>query len=175
MSKKKADAAENVRVLVRCRPLSEKEKNNGNTSCVDLDIAQHTVTVNPVVGNPDRFTFDATINNTFSQKDIFNQYIMPLVDSVLDGFNATVFAYGQSGSGKTHTMTGVMGDEEMEGVIPRCFKYIFDHVKETKEAEPNKVFSMYVSFVELYNGKVRDLLAAKQVTLDVRESKDKTF
>lgn len=59
-----------------------------------------------------RWTFDAVINHTFSQADIFSQFILPLVDSVLDGFNATVFAYGQSGSGKTHTMTGNIGDVE---------------------------------------------------------------
>lgn len=175
MKKKGNAAAENIRVLVRCRPLSEKEKTNGHKSCVDLDLGANTVTVKNVIGEPDRFTFDAVINNSFSQKDIFTQYIMPLTDSVLDGFNATVFAYGQSGSGKTHTMTGVMGNDAMEGVIPRCFKYIFESVKKMKEETPGKTYSMYVSFMELYNGKVRDLLAKQQVSLDIRENKDHTF
>lgn len=172
---KKAEAAENIKVLVRCRPLSEKEKHNGYKSCVELDTTENRVTVKSTMGNPDRYTFDAVINNSFTQKDIFIQYIQPLVDCVLDGFNATVFAYGQSGSGKTHTMTGVMNNEELEGVIPRCVSHIFSSVKEKKTTEPNKSFSMYVSFVELYNGKVRDLLAKQQVTLDVRENKDHTF
>ncbi|EPY31598.1 OSM3-like kinesin [Strigomonas culicis] len=171
----KKDQAENVKVLVRCRPLSEKEKGNGHTCCVDMDMQAHTVSVQSAMGNPDRWTFDAVINNTFTQKDIFTQYIMPLVDCMLDGFNATVFAYGQSGSGKTHTMTGVIGDEVLEGVIPRCFEYIFEHVREMRDTNPQKAFSMYVSFVELYNGKVRDLLAKQQVTLEVRENKDKSF
>lgn len=172
---KKAQAAENIKVLVRCRPLSDKEKHNGYKSCVDMDMTANTVSVKSLIGEPDRWTFDAVINNTYSQKDIFTQYIQPLVDCVLDGFNATVFAYGQSGSGKTHTMSGVMNDAELEGVIPRCVSHIFESIRQMKNTESSKSYSMYVNFVELYNGKVRDLLAKQQVTLDVRESKDHTF
>ncbi|KAG5508213.1 hypothetical protein JKF63_05469 [Porcisia hertigi] len=173
--KDQSAAAENIKVLVRCRPLSEKEKSVGHKTCVDLDMVQNSVTVKSIIGEPDRWTFDAVINNSFSQEDIFTQFIMPLTESVLGGFNATVFAYGQSGSGKTHTMTGVMGDNKLEGVIPRCVKHIFSSVKKMKEEAPSNTISMYVSFMELYNGKVRDLLAKQQVSLDIRESKDHTF
>ncbi|CAM37894.2 putative OSM3-like kinesin [Leishmania braziliensis MHOM/BR/75/M2904] len=173
--KEHAAAAENIRVLVRCRPFSEKEKAVGHKTCVDLDMVQNTVTVKSVIGEPDRWTFDAVINNNFSQQDIFTQFIMPLTESVLSGFNATVFAYGQSGSGKTHTMTGVMGDNALEGVIPRCVKHIFNTVKMMKDEAPGTTVNMYVSFMELYNGKVRDLLAKQQVSLDIREAKDHTF
>lgn len=168
-------AAENIKVLVRCRPLSEREKTAGHKTCVDLDMVENTVTVKNIIGEPDRWTFDAVINNSFTQQDIFTQFIMPLTESVLNGFNATVFAYGQSGSGKTHTMTGVMGDDVLEGVVPRCVKHIFNSVKKMKEESPGTSVSMYVSFMELYNGKVRDLLAKQQVSLDIRESKDHTF
>ncbi|GET87637.1 Osm3-like kinesin, putative [Leishmania tarentolae] len=170
-----AAAAENIKVLVRCRPFSEKESSMGHKSCVELDMMQNTVTVKSVVGEPDRWTFDAVINNNFTQEDIFTQFIMPLTESVLGGFNATVFAYGQSGSGKTHTMTGVMGNSTLEGVIPRCVKHIFDSVQKMKDEAPTTTVSMYVSFLELYNGKVRDLLAKQQVTLDIRENKDHSF
>ncbi|CUG86438.1 OSM3-like kinesin, putative [Bodo saltans] len=170
-----AESAENIKVIVRCRPLNSKEKEAGYKPCVDLDLADNTVTVNTLCGNPDRWTFDAVINNTFTQKDVFTQNIRPMVDSVLEGFNATVFAYGQSGSGKTHTMTGKMGDPELEGVIPRVLTYIFQMLKQFHGSSPNKRYSLYVSFVELYNGKVRDLLAKQQVPLAVKENKDKTF
>ncbi|CBZ25439.1 putative OSM3-like kinesin [Leishmania mexicana MHOM/GT/2001/U1103] len=173
--KDQAAAAENIKVLVRCRPFSEKESAMGHKSCVDLDMAQNTVTVKSIIGEPDRWTFDAVINNSFSQEDIFTQFIMPLTESVLSGFNATVFAYGQSGSGKTHTMTGVMGNSTLEGVIPRCVMHIFDSVQKMKNESPSTTVSMYVSFMELYNGKVRDLLAKQQVSLDIRENKDHTF
>lgn len=171
----KSDAAENIKVVVRCRPLSSKEIESGYKSCVDLDLTEGTVTVNTLCGNPDRWTFDGVINNTYTQKDVFTQFVRPMVDSVLEGFNATVFAYGQSGSGKTHTMTGKMGDPELEGIIPRTFAYIFSMLRQFHETTPNKKFSLYVSFIELYNGKTRDLLAKQQVPLAVKENKDKTF
>lgn len=171
---KKNQAAENIKVLVRCRPLSDKEKSGGFKSCVDLDMTSKSVIAKGLSGE-DRFTFDAVINNTFSQKDIFVQYIQPLVDCMLDGFNATVFAYGQSGSGKTHTMTGVMGNPDLEGVIPRSVTHIFDSIESIKKSNSNKSFTLSVIFVELYNGKVRDLLAKQQVPLDVRETKDHVF
>eukprot|EP00796_Vickermania_ingenoplastis_P011084 gene11085-7713_t len=142
---KKAQAAENIKVLVRCRPLSEKEKHNGHKSCIEADMTTSTVTVKQNNGPPNRFTFDAVITNTFTQKDIFTQYIQPLVDC------------------------------ELEGVTPRCVAHLFNSIKEMKSSEPNKVFTVSVTFVELYNGKVRDLLAKQQVTLDVRETKDHTF
>ncbi|EAN88628.1 OSM3-like kinesin, putative, partial [Trypanosoma cruzi] len=170
MGKKTSKAAENIKVLVRCRPLNEKEELQGYKSCVDVDLTEHTVTVKSLVGEPDRWTFDAVINNTFSQRDIFTQFIRPLVDSVLEGYNATVFAYGQSGSGKTHTMSGKIGDAELQGITPRCFAHVFERIAEIKEASPNKQFSMYVSFVELYNGKVQDLLARQQVPLALKEN-----
>ena len=177
MGKKKEEpsSAENIKVIVRCRPLNSKETEHGYKSCVDLDLADSTVTVNHVCGNPDRWTFDGVVNNTYTQKDVFTQFIMPMVDSVMDGFNSTVFAYGQSGSGKTHTMTGVYDNQDLKGIIPRSFDHIFACIKQQTAANPTKRFTLYCSFVELYNGKVRDLLAKQQVTLAVKESKDKTF
>ncbi|CCW70790.1 unnamed protein product [Phytomonas sp. Hart1] len=176
MGKKTVDtAAENIKVLVRCRPLNDKEKDNGHKDCVELDLTAHTVSIRSISGEPDRWTFDAVINNTFSQKDIFTQFIMPLVDSVLDGFNATVFAYGQSGSGKTHTMTGALNEDGMEGIIPRSVKHIFQSMKDVLANVSTKSYSIHACFVEIYNGKVRDLLSKQQLTLDVRENKDHTF
>ena len=170
-----ADAAENIKVLVRCRPLNSKELESGYKSCVDLDLSECTVTVHTLCGAPDRWTFDAVINNSYTQRDVFTQFIMPLVDSVLEGFNSTVFAYGQSGSGKTHTMTGRMDDAELVGIIPRTFDHIFSMIKQYGGTNPQKRYTLYVSFIELYNGKVRDLLAKQQVPLAVKENKDKTF
>jgi chromosome segregation ATPase len=171
----KSGSAENIKVIVRCRPLNTKEKESGYKSCVDLNIADNTVQVNHVCGEPDRWTFDAVVNNTCTQKDIFSQFIAPMVDSVLEGFNATVFAYGQSGSGKTHTMTGKLDDEDLKGIIPRTFEHVFHNIKEQQRNHPKRVFSLSCTFVELYNGKIHDLLSRGQVPLAVKENKDKTF
>jgi DNA repair exonuclease SbcCD ATPase subunit len=173
--KDKANTAENIKVIVRCRPLNTKEKENGYKPCVELNLGENTVQVNHVVGDPDRWTFDAVVNNTYSQRDVFTQFIMPMVDSVMDGFNATVFAYGQSGSGKTHTMTGKLDDEDLKGIIPRTFEYVFQTIREQQTSSPTRSFTLSCTFVELYNGKIHDLLAKGQVPLAVKESKDKTF
>eukprot|EP00759_Apiculatamorpha_spiralis_P016209 PhF_6_TR22532/c1_g1_i2/m.32003 len=157
------------------RPISSKEIENGHKAAVELNLAEGTVTVNHVCGAPDRWTFDAVVNNTYSQKDIFTQFIQPLVDSTLDGFNATVFAYGQSGSGKTHTMTGQLDNIDLMGLIPRTFKHIFATVRQTHQTGSSKRFSVYCSFMELYNGKVRDLLSKSADSLQIKENKDKTF
>ncbi|KAK0585310.1 hypothetical protein LWI29_026650 [Acer saccharum] len=93
------------------------------------------------------------------QRSIYDQAIVPIVNEVLDGFNCTVFAYGQTGTGKTYTMEGGMrnkgGDLPAEaGMIPRAVRQIFD----TLEAQ-NADYSMKVSFLELYNEEITDLLA----------------
>eukprot|EP00754_Rhynchopus_humris_P037064 Rhum_TRINITY_DN19165_c0_g1::Rhum_TRINITY_DN19165_c0_g1_i1::g.169366::m.169366 len=106
--KKAKKGDENIKVLVRCRPLSQKEKDSGYRSSVDLDLTDSSVTVRHVCGDPDRWTFDGVVGASFSQKDIFSTYIVPMIESTMEGFNATIFAYGQSGSGKTYTMTGVI-------------------------------------------------------------------
>ena len=172
--KHKKDEAENIKVIIRSRPLNQKEMDAGMKNAIDLDIGEGTVTVNHVCGTPDRWTFDAVVNNSFCQKDIFVQFIQPMVDSVLEGINATIFAYGQSGSGKTYTMSGgVPASNELQGIIPRSFTYIFNHIREKKN--PNITYNLFCSYLELYNGKIRDLLAKQQVSLQIKETKDKTF
>ncbi|MBA0809648.1 hypothetical protein Gohar_025284, partial [Gossypium harknessii] len=96
------------------------------------------------------------------QRTIYDQAIAPIVNEVLDGFNCTVFAYGQTGTGKTYTMEGGMrnkgGDLPAEaGVIPRAVRQIFD----TLEAQ-NADYSMKVTFLELYNEEITDLLAPEE-------------
>jgi len=172
--KKKSSAeAENIKVLVRCRPLSQRELDSGHKNVVEMLLGDGVVKVHHVCGDPDRWTFDAVINNSLSQQDIFTSWISPMVDSVLEGFNSTIFAYGQSGSGKTYTMSGVFDQPDLLGIIPRAFRYLFVYLKANSGA--NKKFNIYCSFMELYNGKVRDLLSNDTKSLSIRENKDKTF
>ena len=173
----KNDNAENIKVAVRVRPLNSKEAAAGYQSVVDLDLAANQVKVTTPCGAPDVWTFDYVFNNSFTQEDIFVQTVLPLVVSVMDGFNATIFAYGQSGSGKTYTMSGVLNDPMLQGVIPRCFQFIFNQIKEQSK-QGGKSYRVMCSFMELYNNKARDLLSADKFmshTLQIREKKDKTF
>ncbi|CAG4960492.1 unnamed protein product [Colias eurytheme] len=89
--------------------------------------------------------------------------VRPLVASVLDGFNGCVFAYGQTGTGKTHTMEGTPDDE---GIIPRTFRHMWAHIENT--ASPDVTHLVSCSFVELYLEDVRDLLSKECKKLTIR-------
>jgi len=66
---------------------------------------------------------------------------------VLEGYNGTVFAYGQTGCGKTHSMLGKTNDEELQGIIPRCFGHVLKTISDT----PDKEYLLRCSFLEIYN------------------------
>lgn len=92
-----------------------------------------------------------------------------MVDSVLAGFNGTIFAYGQTGTGKTFTMEGLRGDEEKKGVIPRSFEHIFSHIAQSKDEQ----YLVRASYLEIYQEEIRDLLAKNQnVRLELKERPD---
>lgn len=82
-------------------------------------------------------------------------YLFLFVLDVLCGYNGTIFAYGQTSSGKTHTMEGVIGDPSKQGIIPRIVNDIFNHIYAMEE---NLEFHIKVSYFEIYMDKIRDLL-----------------
>ena len=102
---------------------------------------------------PKTFSFDRVFDEEASQADIYNT-VSPFVQSVLEGYNATVFAYGQTGAGKTYTM---MGDSGSLGVIPRAVCTLFDVM--SAENDSNMLYSVRMTYVELYNDRFRDLLS----------------
>ncbi|KAE8692463.1 kinesin-like protein [Hibiscus syriacus] len=156
------DKEVNVQVLLRCRPFSEDDQRMNVPRVISCNELKKEVTVLQNAANKqvDRvFTFDKVFGPKAQQRTIYDQAIAPIVNEVLDGFNCTVFAYGQTGTGKTYTMEGGMrnkgGDLPAEaGIIPRAVKQIFD----TLEAQ-NADYSMKVTFLELYNEEITDLLA----------------
>ncbi|XP_047962855.1 kinesin-like protein KIN-5B [Salvia hispanica] len=156
------DKEMNVQVLLRCRPLTDDEQRLNMPYAITCNDSKREVTVSQTVGSKhvDRiFTFDKVFGPKSQQRSIYDQAISPIVAEVLEGFNCTVFAYGQTGTGKTYTMEGGMrnkgGDLPIEaGIIPRAVRQIFD----TLEAQ-NADYSMKVTFSELYNEEITDLLA----------------
>jgi kinesin family protein 5 len=122
------------------------------------------------VQEPINYTFDHTFDPNCRQIDVYDTAVMPIIDSVLEGFNGTILAYGQTSSGKTHTMLGPdIDNEEQRGIIPRMVGGIFAKI----ETAPEEVeFTVKVSFIEIYNEKIRDLLNPKKNNLKVHESKD---
>ena len=87
---------------------------------------------------------------------------------MLQGFSATVFAYGQTGSGKTYTMEGDVSDDDKRGLLPRMVCAVFDYMENSGE---HMQFMINVQFLEIYNEKIRDLLAPDKDNLKIRELK----
>ncbi|ESP00097.1 hypothetical protein LOTGIDRAFT_213295 [Lottia gigantea] len=165
---------DNVRVAVRCRPLNEKEKENSCVNVVKVDSVQGTFTVenrNAAQGEPPKtFTFDIVFGPDCKQVDVYNVIARPVVDCVLEGFNGTIFAYGQTGTGKTFTMEGVRTIPELRGIIPNSFAHIFGAIA---KCEGDIKFLVRVSYLEIYNEEVRDLLGKDQTQrLEVKERPD---
>lgn len=99
-----------------------------------------------------KFSFDHIFSCNSSQSDLFNHTIPPIIDSVLQGYNASIICYGQTGSGKTYTM---MGDEENPGIIPRLFTKIFEEIDNSPDTNE---YTIALSYFEIYNDIINDLL-----------------
>jgi kinesin family protein 11 len=103
-----------------------------------------------------KYHFDRVYDADTSQERLYETAVAPMVDEVLQGFNCTVFAYGQTGTGKTHTMTGDMANQSECGVIPRAVGHIFKYLNGLGGVNE---FTVKCSFLELYNEEITDLLA----------------
>ncbi|RCN51115.1 kinesin motor domain protein [Ancylostoma caninum] len=163
---------EAVRVIVRCRPLSETEIAQGHQSIVSMYPDRGLVELrNPKdLQEPSKdFTFDAIYNESSKQLDLYDETFRDLVDSVLNGFNGTIFAYGQTGTGKTYTMEGKSTIPEERGVIYNCFEHIFQHIARSR----NQQFLVRASYLEIYQEELRDLLSKDdRVKLELKEKPD---
>lgn len=117
------------------------------------------------------FTFDRIFDMSCKQQDIFDYSIRPTVDDILNGYNGTVFAYGQTGAGKSYTMMGSnIDDPEQRGVIPRIIEQIFASIM----SSPSTIeYTVRVSYMEIYMEKIRDLLAPQNDNLPIHEEKNR--
>ncbi|KAM4031532.1 kinesin-like protein KIF3B isoform 1-T2 [Anomaloglossus baeobatrachus] len=169
----KSKSSESVRVVVRCRPMNSKETAAGFDKVVDVDVklGQVAVRIQKGASNelPKTFTFDAVYDGNSKQVELYDETFRPLVDSVLLGFNGTIFAYGQTGTGKTYTMEGLRGDLENRGVIPNSFDHIFTHISRSQ----NQQYLVRASYLEIYQEEIRDLLSKDQSKrLELKERPD---
>lgn len=103
------------------------------------------------------FGFDRIFDDNAQQADVYEATTKPLLDSVLDGYNATVFAYGATGCGKTHTITGTV---QQPGIIFLTMQELFERVGELSS---EKVTEISLSYLEIYNETIRDLLTEESV------------
>ncbi|XP_050315981.1 kinesin-like protein Klp61F [Anthonomus grandis grandis] len=156
--KKKHSSGQNIKVAVRVRPLNEDERARRVRTTVQCVSAREIQT------REKKYNFDRVFDSESTQMDIYQYVVAPMISDVLAGYNCTVFAYGQTGTGKTHTMTGMENglttnvnwkEDDLAGCIPRAAANIFDEIGMMKVTD----YHVRVSFLELYNEEARDLLS----------------
>nr|XP_040230422.1 kinesin-like protein KIF3A [Anopheles coluzzii] len=165
---------ENVRVVVRVRPMDKSELDVGSQNVIKVDKSNRSITVVKPNANssepPKVYYFDNVFGEDSTQIDLYVDTARPIVDKVLEGYNGTILAYGQTGTGKTYTMSGSADSPQTKGIIPNTFAHIFGHIARGKE---NQKFLVRVSYMEIYNEEVRDLLGKElNKSLEVKERAD---
>ena len=159
----------NVKVICRFRPLNDKEKENTKDLCITYIDDEQVEIKSKNEYNNFTFQFDKIFNTMSTQKEIYDYSAKELVDSVLSGYNATIFAYGQTASGKTYTMQGQLNSPEKEGIIPRMVRHVFHNIM---LSDSDIEYTVKVSIIEIYMEKIRDLIDLSKTNLSIRE-KDK--
>ncbi|KAF2646352.1 kinesin-domain-containing protein [Massarina eburnea CBS 473.64] len=168
-----ADDPGNVKVVVRCRAFLRREREKGTQCLVHMDPATNTTTLNAPGENTENgmrraledkeFVFDKSFwshdeedAHYAHQEDVYRSFGEEFLDHNFNGYHTCIFAYGQTGSGKSYTM---MGTPENPGLIPRTCEELFDRIEE--EPTPNTSYHVQVSYFEVYNEHVRDLLVPR--------------
>ncbi|KAJ4933984.1 hypothetical protein JOQ06_006792 [Pogonophryne albipinna] len=154
----------NIKVLCRFRPLNQSEIVRGD-QFIPKFLADDSVTV-----GGKSYVFDRVFPTNTTQEQVYNTCAKQIVKDVLGGYNGTIFAYGQTASGKTHTMEGKLHDPHQMGIIPRIAEDIFNHIFAMDE---NLEFHIKVSYFEIYMDKIRDLLDVTKTNLSVHEDKNR--
>lgn len=184
------DEAKSMFVAVRIRPLSEKEKESHHSSCTDVidgkvvaikksgNAAEYLKSQN---GSIHEYGFDAAFNESASQYDVYSKTAKPFLDYLLDGINVTVFAYGATGAGKTHTLMGnarcdAASAHADAGIIPNAICDLFRIIEQKRQdAAVGETFSLVMNYIEVYNEQVYDLIdsAGTRRSLRVCEDQEK--
>ncbi|XP_036974716.1 centromere-associated protein E isoform X7 [Acanthopagrus latus] len=161
-----------VKVCVRVRPLIEREESAERTEPVQVYWKSNSKSIHLIDdGNSNKsFSFDRVFAAEETTSQLYQSIAKPLVVSSVEGYNGTIFAYGQTSSGKTFTM---MGSDLTPGVIPLAVEDVFQTIKNC----PKKEFLLRVSYMEIYNETVTDLLVDswKRKPLEVRETINKNI
>ncbi|KAM3135862.1 hypothetical protein pb186bvf_011991 [Paramecium bursaria] len=165
---------EKVKVAVRLRPFIEEELMSKDKSvCIDsLDqnknmiISKHQDQKKVKKDFEKRqFLFDAVFDPKANQQTIYNEVGRSVVDSVIKGFNGTIFCYGQTGTGKTYTM---MGGPDDQGIIPRSLEHIFTEIHK----DVNTQYSIQIGYMQIYMEMILDLVRPDNQDIKIRECPD---
>lgn len=173
------DGENSILVAVRIRPLSENEMSKGERDTLRAVEGRVVVVLDPREDSEQdylrahrskerRYAFDVAFGQSSDQHEVFVGTAQKLLPSILEGYNASVFAYGATGAGKTHTM---LGDMHRPGIMVRTIDELFERMQKLSHggASGDKVFRVSLSYMEVYNENVRDLLDPNTPNLEVRE------
>ncbi|CAI8038052.1 Kinesin-like protein KIF3A [Geodia barretti] len=179
------EGRENFKVAVRVRPRLPNEVPSGFLQCVEADLVHNTVVANkpilkkassrigiddfgefvrPEPSQTQSFTYDVVLGKDSSQQDVFLRCASDIVKSVINGYNGSIIASGQTSSGKTYTIAGT---KEEPGIIPRAAQIIFSQIG--SYSNPAGQYLVRTSYLQIYNEKISDLLEPSRENLKIRE------
>ena len=158
--------------------MNEAEKKDPyRNPCVRMDTVHGEISIDNAdmskasIPKTKRYTFDRVFDDKTTQIQLFDNAVAPVVDEVLRGYSCCIFAYGQTGTGKTHTMEGVRREDgtfdsesDDAGIIPRAVRNVFQHLESKVQQDPSFEYVVKMSFLEIYNEKLDDLLSPESST-----------
>ena len=162
----------NILVAIRCRPLTKKEKEVDDYKTIHILDEKVVIIIDPTANANKRtkekkYAFDYAFGETSGQQEVFNKTTYFLIDGILNGYNATVFAYGPTGAGKTYTM---LGEGDTLGIMLMSFVELFSRIENLSN---ERSYTVRISYLEIYNEIVRDLINPTSAFLDIREDQEK--
>jgi len=165
--------AAKIRVICRLRPMSEQERKTGTIPAVTASSERQEVVACKAIGDRQSrqsFHFDHVLSSFSTQRDVFAVTLKPLVRDVLAGYEAAIFAYGQTGTGKTYTMEGDLDSSERRGLVPRAAEALIRSLGQGDYRD----YQVLASCLEIYNEELIDLLATQpekdRPKMDVKET-----
>ena len=163
-------STDGICVAIRMRPMNERELSSGQLPvfrCIPQHNAISQLGRDGQALDVQTYQYDKVFDESTTSDDVYKYSAKKIVQGVANGINGTIFAYGQTSSGKTHTM---IGDEKHPGVLELSAADIFKHINDSED----RIFLLRVSFVEIYNEIIRDLLSdSSDSTVSIREDPKK--
>eukprot|EP00930_Biecheleria_cincta_P061592 TRINITY_DN47157_c0_g1_i1.p1 TRINITY_DN47157_c0_g1~~TRINITY_DN47157_c0_g1_i1.p1 ORF type:complete len:951 (-),score=192.66 TRINITY_DN47157_c0_g1_i1:14-2866(-) len=157
--------AESIQVAIRVRPLNSREKDLGDRVAVTVGGGEVCVELSQSA-EPRSFTFDYGYGIEATQQQVQEDLGQNLLASAIDGYNSCLFAYGQTGAGKSWSITGDRSHEESRGLLPRISESL---VKSLSTDANTKEFQILCTYLEIYQEKMRDLMVKESPLLEVRK------
>lgn len=164
---------DNIKVIVRVRPPNDRETSAANRRIVNIDKSTNSV---HLLGDPQRtFTFDGVVGEDSSQQEVFDLVGREVGESCINGYNGSIYVYGQTGVGKTYTMCGPvtsiqsMHSDSRRGIMCRILDVIFTQVNVSRMQNDSLTYLCKCSYLEIYKESITDLLEPSNTNLQIRE------